>query len=100
MDNSVRLPDEYPLQFQKVLRKEEEGEGEENKTNFEGAYLRNSLADSAQILNWKCPTPRENFVCFCSESVELQMRVFYTPVHTCLSCATGFLGRTTHYRVS
>jgi len=36
-----------------VLRKGEEGEEkyEENKTNFEGAYLGNNLADSAQI--WK-----------------------------------------------
>ena len=32
---------------------------EENKVNFEGAYLGNSLADSAQIWNWRCPTPRE-----------------------------------------
>ena len=27
--------------------------------NFEGAYLGNSLVNSAQIWNWKCPTPRE-----------------------------------------
>jgi len=33
-----------------VLQKEEE-KYEEHKTNFEGAYLRKSLADSAQILN-------------------------------------------------
>jgi len=31
----------------------------ENKMNFEGAYLRNGLADSAQICNWRCPTLRE-----------------------------------------
>jgi len=44
-----------------VLQKEEEGEEkyEENKTNFEGAYLRNGLADLAQIWNWRCPTLRE-----------------------------------------
>ena len=45
-----------------MLRKEEE-EGEEkyeeNKTNFEGAYLGNGLADLAQIWNWGCPTPKE-----------------------------------------
>jgi len=45
-----------------VLRKEE-AEGEEkykeNKTNFEGAYLMNGLANSAQIWNWRCPTSRE-----------------------------------------
>jgi len=45
-----------------VLQKEEE-EGkekyEENKTNFEGAYLEKGLADSAQIRNWRCPTLRE-----------------------------------------
>jgi len=35
-----------------VLRKEEgEEKYEENKTNFEGAYLENGLADSAQIWN-------------------------------------------------
>jgi len=44
-----------------VLRKEEEGEEkyEENKMNFEGAYLGNGLADSAQIWNWRCPTLKE-----------------------------------------
>jgi len=45
------------------LRKEEEEEGEEkyeeNKTNFEGAYLGKGLVDSAQIWNWKCPTPKK-----------------------------------------
>ena len=49
-------------QFQKVLQKEEKYEEEkyeENKTNFEGAYLGNSLADSAQNWNWRCP-PRGN----------------------------------------
>jgi len=41
-----------------VLRKEEgEEKYKENKTNFEGAYLRNGLVDSAQIWNWRCPTP-------------------------------------------
>ena len=46
-----------------MLRKEEFTEGEEkyeeNKTNFEGAYLENGLTDLAQIRNWGCPTPRE-----------------------------------------
>jgi len=38
------------LQFQKVLRKEKgEEKYEENMMNFEGAYLGNGLADSAQI---------------------------------------------------
>jgi len=32
---------------------------EENKTNFEAAYLGNGLADSAQIWNWRSSTPRE-----------------------------------------
>jgi len=41
-----------------VLRKEEE-KYKENKTDFEGAYLRNGLVDSAQIWNWRCPTPRK-----------------------------------------
>jgi len=42
-----------------VLLKEEEEKYEENKTNFEGAYLGNGLVDSAQIWNWRCPTPRK-----------------------------------------
>jgi len=43
-----------------VLRKEEgEEKYEENKTNFEGAYLGNGLADLAKIWNWRCPTSRE-----------------------------------------
>ena len=32
---------------------------EENKTNFEDAYLGNSLVDSAQIWHWRCATLRE-----------------------------------------
>ena len=46
----------------KVLQKEEkEGEEkyEEDKTNFEGAYLGNGLVDSAQIQNWRFPTLRK-----------------------------------------
>jgi len=41
-----------------VLLKEEEGEEkyEENKTDFEGAYLGKSLVDSG---NWRCHTPKE-----------------------------------------
>jgi len=36
--------------FQKLLRKEEgEEKYEENKTNFEGVYLGNGLADSAKL---------------------------------------------------
>ena len=69
--------------FKKCCRKKKY---KENKTNFEGAYLGNGLVDSAQIWNWRCPTPRkltENFVYFCSGSVELHMRedsIFLTPV--------------------
>jgi len=46
-----------------MLQKEEKEEGEKkyeknlkSKTNFEGAYLGNGLADSAEIWNWRCPT--------------------------------------------
>jgi len=44
--------------LQKEEEKEEEGEEkyEENKTNFEGAYLGNGMVDSAQIWNWRCPS--------------------------------------------
>ena len=54
--------------------------------NFEGAYLGNGLADSAQIWNWRYPAQENShrkFVCFCSGSVELQMHendIFFTPV--------------------
>jgi len=34
-------------------------EKKKNKTNFAGAYLGKSLADSAIIWNWRYPTPRE-----------------------------------------
>ena len=45
----------------KVLQKKE---GEEKyvratKTNFEGTYLSNGLADWAKIWNWKCPQPEK-----------------------------------------
>ena len=54
--------------------------------NCEGAYLGNSLVNSA------CPTPREftqNFVYFCFGSVEQQMcenSIFFTPVKYTLVC--------------
>ena len=41
------------------LKSEGEEKYKENKTNFEGAYLGNGLVDSAQIWNWRCPTPRK-----------------------------------------
>ena len=78
-----------------MLRKEEKEveKHEENKTNFEGAYLGNGLVDSAQILELEVPHPEEicteNFVCFCSGSFELQMHengVFFTPVKYTLVC--------------
>ena len=59
----------------KMLRKEEkkgEEKYEENKTNFEGAYLRKGLVDSAQIWNWRCPTLRElteKILCFSVKGV-------------------------------
>jgi len=43
----------------KSVAKKGEEKYKENKTNFEGAYLMNGLADSAQIWNWRCPAPRE-----------------------------------------
>jgi len=82
-----------------VLQKEGEEKYEENKMNFEGAYLGNGLANSVKL---KVPHPEgirtENFVCFCSGSVELQMRengIFFTRCKS-LSRAPGFLFRTTH----
>ena len=43
--------------FKKFYKKG--GKNEEIKTNFEGTYFENGLVDSAQIWNWRCPTPRE-----------------------------------------
>ena len=52
------------------------------------AHLGNRLVDSAQM-----PHPEEiyteNFMCFCSRSVDLQMRqngIFFTPVKYTLVC--------------
>ena len=79
----------------KMLQKEEKYE--ENKTNFEGAYLENGLVNSAQICNWRCPAPRkfaQKILCVSAQGVfELQMR------ENTLVCPTPkvsfFLGRTT-----
>jgi len=75
----------------KVLQKEEKYE--ENETNFEVAYLSNSLTDSTHIWNRKCHTPskftQKNFMCFCSGSAELQMHeniVLFTSVKYTLVC--------------
>ena len=87
-----------------MLQKEEK---KENKMNFEGTYLRNGLADSAKIWNWRCLPDKictAKFICFSSGTIELQMHengVFFTPVkYTLVCCAPGFLGHTTHYQVS
>ena len=47
--------------FKKCCKRSKKGEEkyEENKTSFEGAYLKNSLANSAQIWNWWCLTLRK-----------------------------------------
>ena len=46
-----------------MLQKEEKYE--ENKTNFEGVYLRNGLVDSAQIRNWGAPPQRNLYRKIC-----------------------------------
>jgi len=90
-----------------VLRKEEkerEEKYEENKTNFEGKYLGTTLADSAQIWNWRCPTPNEftqKILCVSVQGVlsyrcMKQCFLYSCKIHTCLSHA---LGRTTHVTV-
>jgi len=43
----------------KEKKKKEKEKYKKIKTNFEGAYVGNSLTDSAQIWNWKCSTPRD-----------------------------------------
>ena len=93
--------------FKMCCEKEEE-KYEENKTNFEGAYLGKSLADSAQIWNWGCP-PQGNshrkfrvFLvreCWATDAWK-QHFLYSCKIHICLSRTLGFLGRTTHYRVS
>jgi len=72
--------------FKKNVAKRRKKKEKKNKKKIR-AYLRNGLVDSAQIWNWRCPTPRQftqkNFVCFCSGSAELQMcenSIFFTPV--------------------
>jgi len=42
-----------------ISKKKKEKKYEENKPNFENAYLRNSLLDSAQNWNWECLTLRD-----------------------------------------
>ena len=60
---------------------------------FEGAYLSDGWADSAQICNGNCPTPRvfshQKMVNFGSGTMELQMRengVFLVAVKYKLVC--------------
>ena len=76
-----------------LQKEEEEGEEkyEENKTNFEGTCLRKRGFSSNLELEVPHPegTHTANFVCFCSGSVELQMRedgIFFTPVKYTLVC--------------
>jgi len=64
-----------------VLRKEEE-KYKENKTNFEGAYLENSLVDLAQIWNWRCPTPRK---------FAQKILCVYAPSYRCVKMAFSLL---------
>ena len=40
-------------------KKAEDEKYEENKINFEGAYLSDGWVDSTQIWNRRCSTPRE-----------------------------------------
>ena len=71
------------------------------KMNFEGAYLGNNWADSAQIWNWGFPIPHRKFIHFCLGSDELQMHengILFTPVKVHMR-TPGFLGCTTHYDV-
>ena len=72
--------------FKKFFEKKEENY-EENKTNFEGAYFWNGLADSAQIRNWRCPT-RGNlhskiraFLFWECRATEMhENNIFFTPI--------------------
>ena len=68
--------------------------------NFEGAYLKNGLADSTQIRNWQCPTPKKVVHKILRASVQgvlsyrcVKMAYFFysCKIHTCLSCPR-FLG--------
>ena len=77
---------------------------------FDGTYLSDGWADSVQIWNRKCPTPREfpqqKMVNFCPAIIELWMHengIFLVPVKYTLVChmpTLAILGRTTHYCVS
>ena len=58
--------------FEKCCKKEKKKKQKENKTNFEGAYLGNGLVDSAQIWNFRYPTPRkfaQNILCVSAQGV-------------------------------
>jgi len=69
---------------------------EEIKMNFEGAYLGNSLMDSAQIWNQRCPTSTEftqKNLCVSVQGVLNYRCVYFTSVkYTLVCCAPGFLG--------
>ena len=89
--------------FKKCCERRRRRKYEENKTNFEGAYLGNGLAD----LELEVPHPEgihtENLVCFCSGSVELQISengIFFTPVnYTLVYRAPQVSWAAQHYRV-
>ena len=94
-----------------MVQKEEDKEKyEETETNFEGAYLSDGLADSAQKLKWEVPhsegVSTAKMVNFCPAIMKLRMcekGIFLVPVKYTLVCRAptlAVLGRTTHYRVS
>ena len=89
------------------VRKEEEEKNEETKPIFEVAYLGNALSDFDLIWNVECwrwrECPQQKSSCFIKAaqsygSSKIAFSFFLSIYSRVLSA--GFLGRTTHYRVS
>ena len=99
------------LRFIAVLsvrqEKEEEKKPEETEPIFEVAYLGNARSDFTQIWNVECcrwrACPQQKSACFIKEAQSYGGAkiafTFFLSIYSRVLRA-GFLGRTTHYRVS
>jgi len=85
-----------------------EEKNKETKPIFEGSYLRNAQCDLVEIWNvrwWHWPTcPLQKLICFVKVSqsyvyVKIEF-LFFLLIINSRAWFAGFLGHTTHYRVS
>ena len=92
---------------EKEEEEEEEKKNEETQPIFEVAYLGNARSDFAQIWNEECCSwgacPQQKSSCFIKEAqsyggAKIAFSFFLSIYSRVLRA--GFLGRTTHYRVS